>query len=133
MTILEKARALRPIIEQAAQSLDDKVASTAAELFPKRKQDGSLIKAGTKVNENGVVMKAALDIWDTEENSPANAPLLWEAISYKDGYRIIPTTITVTSQFAKDELGWWNGKLYKSLIDANVYTPEAYPAGWEEV
>lgn len=24
-----------------------------------------------------------------------------------------------------------NGTLYKSLIDGNVYAPDAYPAGWE--
>jgi hypothetical protein len=35
--------------------------------------------------------------------------------------------------FSKDECGWWNDKLYKSLIDANVYTPEQYEAGWEEI
>lgn len=25
------------------------------------------------------------------------------------------------------------GTLYKSLIDGNVWSPEAYPAGWEKV
>ena len=133
MTILEKARALRPIIEQAAQSLDDKVASTAAELFPRRKQNGELIKAGTRINENGKVLRAAVDLWDTEENKPTNAATLWEELQYKNGYRIIPETITVTSAFAMDELGWWKDKLYKSIINANVYTPDQYSAGWELV
>ena len=27
----------------------------------------------------------------------------------------------------------YNGTLYKSLIDGNVWSPEEYPAGWEEV
>lgn len=133
MTILEKARALRPIIEQAAQSLDDKTASTAAELFPKRKQNGELIKAGTRINENGKVLRAAVDLWDTEENNPTNAATLWEKLQYREGYRIIPETITVTSAFAMDELGWWKDKLYKSIINANVYTPDQYSAGWELV
>jgi hypothetical protein len=26
-----------------------------------------------------------------------------------------------------------NPTVYESLIDANVYSPEAYPAGWMEV
>ena len=26
----------------------------------------------------------------------------------------------------------FNGKHYISLIDANVYSPAAYPAGWQE-
>lgn len=27
----------------------------------------------------------------------------------------------------------YNGKIYESLIDANVYSPDAYPAGWKEI
>lgn len=130
MTILERVKMLRPIIEQAAQSLDDKVASTSAELFPSLKYDGSLIKAGTRINWFGVLKQAAVDLWDTAENNPDNAPTLWEDIAYKDGIRIIPNVITAGTAFAKDEQGWWKDTLYVSLIDANVYTPEQYPAGW---
>ena len=133
MTLIEKARKLRPIIEQAVQSLDDQIASTAADLFPRRKMDGNLIKAGTRVNENGVVMRAAVDLWDTADNSPENAPTLWEMLDYKEGYRIIPEIITVTSQFSVDEIGWWKDELYKSLVNGNVYTPVAYAAGWEKL
>lgn len=124
---------LRSIVEQAAVSLDDKTASTAATLFPRLKADGALISAGTRINWNGVIKRAAVDLWDTAENNPDNAPTLWQDIEYKDGYRIIPDTLTVTTAFSKGECGWWNGVLYRSLNDANVYTPAAYPAGWEEV
>ena len=130
MTIVERAAALRPIIEQAAQALDDKVASTSTELFPKLKQDGSLVKAGMRIDWHGTLKRAAVDLWDTEQNSPDNAPTLWEDIAYRDGYRVIPFTITATSAFAKGERGWWGDTLYESLVDANVYTPEQYPAGW---
>lgn len=133
MNYIEIARKLRAIIVAASSSLDDKTASTAAPLFPKLKQNGELVKAGTRINWNGVIMKAAVDLWDTVENNPDNAPTLWETIEYRDGYRNIPATITVTTMFAKDECGWWNDNLYKSLLDANVYTPEQYPAGWETV
>lgn len=133
MNYIEIARKLRAIIVAASSSLDDKTASTAAPLFPKLKQNGELVKAGTRINWNGVIKKAAVDLWDTVENNPDNAPTLWETIEYRDGYRNIPATITVTTMFAKDECGWWNGVLYKSLIASNVYTPEQYPAGWEAV
>lgn len=124
---------LRAVVEQAATSLDDKMASTAVILFPRLKADGSLVSAGTRINWNGIVKKAAVDLWDTTENNPDNAPSLWQDIEYKDGYRIIPDTLTVTTAFTKDECGWWDGVLYRSLIDANVYTPAVYPQGWEEV
>ena len=126
-----EALRLRAIIETASVSLDDKTASTAPTLFPRLKQDGSLIKAGTRINYNGSIKRAAVDLWDTEANNPDNAPTLWEDILYRDGYRIIPDVITAGTAFALDELGWWGDKLYKSLLSANVYTPEQYPNGWE--
>ena len=128
-----EALRLRAIVEQAAVSLDDKTASEAAMLFPRLKQNGALVAVGTRINHNGTIKRAAVDLWDTAENNPDNAPSLWEDISYKDGYRIIPETITAGAAFAQDECGWWKGILYRSLIPANVYTPEQYAAGWEIV
>lgn len=124
---------LRSVVEQSVTSLNDKTASTAAILFPRLKANGSLIQVGTRINWNGTIKKAAVDLWDTKENNPYNAPGLWADIEYKDGYRIIPDILTVTTAFAKDEYGWWNGALYRSLLDSNVYTPAVYPAGWEVV
>lgn len=131
--IIKRARSQRKAVLVAVPSLDDKVASTAAELFPKLREDDSLIKAGTRINWNGVLKRAAVDLWDRPENNPDNAPTLWEDLEYREGYRIIPDTITAGLAFAKDELGWREDVLYKSLIDANVWTPEAYPSGWEIV
>ena len=130
---LERARQLRAMIEAAAGNLTDADASTAAELFPRLKQDGSLVSAGTRINWNGKVKRAAVDLWDRTENNPDNAPTLWEDIGYRDGIRIIPETITAGLAFAKDELGWWGDTLYKSLLDANVWTPEQHASGWEKV
>lgn len=131
MTRAEALR-LRAIVEQAASSLDDQTASTAPALLRRLKQDGKLVSAGTRINWGGVIKRAAVDLWDTAENTPDAAPTLWEDISYRAGYRMIPETITAGTAFALDELGWWGDKLYKSKLAANVYTPEQYPAGWEE-
>ena len=124
---------LRSIVEQAATSLDDQAASTAATLFPRLKENGELVKAGTRINWNGTIKKAALDLWDTEANNPDNAPTLWGDIAYRDGFRVIPQTITAGTAFALDECGWWGDTLYRSTISANVWTPEQYSAGWEAV
>ena len=133
MSYIENARRLRPIVEQAMQSVDDKTASEAAQLFPVLNGGGSLVKSGTRINWKGAIKKAGVDLWDTADNNPDNAPNLWADLDYIDGYRIIPETITVTTAFAKDELGWWDGVLYRSLLNANVYTPKQYPDGWEKV
>lgn len=127
------ARKLRNIMEQAAATLDDATASQAAMLFPRLKGSGDLIPAGTRINYGGVIKRAAVDLWDTELNNPDNAPTLWEDLAYIDGIRIIPEVITAGTAFSKGEQGWWNGALYESQADNNVWTPDAYPAYWIEV
>ena len=122
---------MRAAMERASESLDDQTVSTAPAMLRRLKQDGKLVSAGTRINWGGTVKRAAVDLWDTIENTPDAAPTLWEGIDYKDGIRVIPATITAGTAFALDELGWWQGKVYKSLLAANVYTPEQYPDGWE--
>lgn len=133
MSILSDARKLRAAMVTAAPALDDATASTAPDMFPRLKGDGSLIRAGTRINWYGTVKKAAVDLWDTEANNPDNAPNLWANLNYRDGYRIIPTVITVTEAFSKGEKGWWGDVLYISKVDSNVYTPAQYPDNWEAV
>lgn len=133
MTIIERATIQRANILKAMASLNDQDASLTPEFFEELKNENTLITSGTRINWNGRLKRAAVDLWDTEENNPDNAPALWEDIAYREGIRIIPSEITVGTAFAKDELGWWGEDLYKSLLDANTWTPEAYPAGWEFV
>lgn len=133
MDILERARILRQNIIYGSASLDDKIASETPELFSRLNENGELIKVGTRINWNGALKRASVDLYDTKENNPDNAPTLWEDIEYKEGYRIIPETITTGTAFSLGEYGWWGNTLYKSLIDSNVWTPEQYPTGWEEV
>lgn len=129
----KEALRLRAIVEQAAASLPDKEASEGSSLFPHLKQDGALVRAGTRINWNGTIKKAAVDLWDTDANNPDNAPTLWTDISYRDGYRIIPETITVTTAFSEGEYGWWGNELYRSKVNSNIYTPAVYPDNWEKL
>ena len=125
-----EAEALRAEALAAPQALTDEVASYVPSMFPTLEGKGALVKAGTKINWNGALKRAAVDLWDTEINNPINAPTLWEDVLYINGYRVIPDVITATGAFAKGEQGLWKGELYTILIENNVWTPEAYPAGW---
>lgn len=127
----KEAEALVQALVTLREGADDSVASLSVGAYPTLKGDGTLIKAGTRINHNGVIKRASVDLWDTAENNPDNAPALWEDISYREGYRIIPETITSGTAFMKDECGWWGDILYVSLIDNNVWTPTAYPDGWK--
>ena len=131
MTRSEAQKLITDIVK-LREAATDTQASLAVSVYHTLKQDGSLIKSGTRINYNGTIIRAAVDLYDTETNSPENAPTLWEALNYKEGYRIIPEVITVGTAFSKGELGWWNDELYKSLVDSNVYTPDQYAPNWSK-
>lgn len=129
---LERAKKLREAMIAASANLDDKTASTAPELFGRMKHDGARIPAGTRINWYGVVKKANVDLWDTAENSPDNAPTLWSDIAYHDGYRIIPEAFTAETAFSDGETGWWeqDGCYYTANANGTVWTPSEYPSAW---
>lgn len=76
MNPVEIAKKLRPIVEQAAASLDDKTASEAPTLFPRLKQDGSLVRAGTRICHNGEIKKRRLLISGTPQTTAPTTPLI---------------------------------------------------------
>lgn len=123
---------LRSAMVQAAASLDDRIASEAPSMFPKMDYSGKLIRVGTRINWNSTLKRAAVDLWDREDNDPDHAPSLWEDILYRDGYRIIPEVITVGLAFSKGEKGWWGDTLVESTADNNVYTPDQYALNWKD-
>ena len=129
---LKEQEAAQNCIKNAIPLLDDKSASMLAVIYDTMQYNGMLIPAKTRINWNGRLVRSAVDIWDAEGNNPDNAPDLWEDIAYRDGFRIIPEIITATLAFSKGECGWWGDRLYESLMDGNVYAPDAYPAGWKE-
>ena len=115
------------------ENATDADASRFVSVYPVLKGDGALIKVGTRIAFKGELYRARVDLWDTEENSPANVPSLWEKVMYKKGIRIIPDEITAEHPFSKGDLGWWGDVLKRSIYDgANVWTPEQHPAGWED-
>ena len=128
-----QARALRQILVNGSASLTDAAVSMAPECLDRMTYDGSLINHGTRINWGGTIKRAAVDLWDREDNDPDHAPTLWEDVLYRKGYRIIPETITVGLAFSSGEIGWLGDVLYRSKVDNNVYTPAQYPDNWEPV
>ena len=125
--------AKKPYVESLIGSLNDATASTVIPLYPVMRYDGSLIRVGTRINWNGTLKRAAVNLWDREDSNPDKAPNLWEEILYREGYRIIPSVITVGLVFALDEIGWWEDALYRSKRADNAYTPAQDPTNWELV
>lgn len=133
---LEEARRYRKVIEKGIAKLGIDEIGGGVELNPMwREDDVSVINAGTRIQWNGAVKIALVDVVCTAANRPSDAleGLVWATATFRDGYRVIPTTMITATMFHKDGIGWWQDKKYKSLIDNNSWNPTDYPAGWEEV
>lgn len=129
----EKALQLRALLVKASASLSDQEISQCPEFARSMKYDGALIAYKTRINWRGKIKMAALDLWDTEQNNPDNAPDLWTDIDYVDGVRKIKENMTAGEAFAQGEKGWWKGEVYESTYTGNTYTPEQYPDGWTKL
>lgn len=68
-----------------------------------------------------------------EQWTPDTATSLYKAIGVtEDGYHEWVQPLGSTDAYETGDIVSYNGKLYRSTIDGNVWSPEAYPAGWEE-
>jgi hypothetical protein len=70
------------------------------------------------------------------DGRPATLRALWGLAHTKNPDKAKPWVdpYGTSGMYMKDEcVLWTDGKVYKALKDNTVHTPEAYPAGWEEV
>ena len=133
MTLAEIARRLRPLIEKAAQSLDDAAALEAVLLFPEW-QTNTAYTAGQKVRYAGILY-AVLQAHTSQDGwEPDAAPSLFARVLIPDP-DVIPDweQPDSTNAYMTGDKVRFDGKVYESLIDNNVWSPAAYPAGWQEV
>lgn len=50
----------------------------------------------------------------------------------ESGYPIWTQPLCAVDAYNLGDIVSYNGKLYKSIINANVWAPDVYPAGWQE-
>lgn len=115
-------------------SIPDETASRMVEYYPTMQdyEEGALIKGGTTIAHGGVLKRANVDLYNYVTNSPDNAPTLWTDIAYRDGVRVIPDPISAEQAYGLDELGWQDGRIWRSRMDGNVY-PVTQTDAWERV
>jgi hypothetical protein len=74
------------------------------------------------------------DHTSTEEWTPDTTVSLYKPIGVtEEGYPEWVQPIGASDAYNTGDIVSYNGVLYKSLIDANTWSPEAYPQGWEVV
>ena len=130
--IVEQAKAIRNSMNKVTENLTDEQAVEVIELYMPWSV-GEAVIVGDMRRDEGKLYRCLQAHTTAAEWKPAEVPALWVEIAPVGEYREIKDNMLATEAFALGEIGWYRNKtdLYKSLIDANVYTPETYPQGWE--
>jgi len=72
------------------------------------------------------------DHTSAEQWTPDTASSLYKKIGVtEEGYPEWVQPIGATDAYKKGDVVSYNGKLYRSVIDNNVWSPDAYPNAWE--
>lgn len=133
MTLVELAQKLRPLIEKAAISLSDEDAIEAVNLFPNWIKDKSYIK-DERVKYNDILYKCLISHTSQVSWTPENSPSLWAKVLIPDA-NIVPEweQPDSTNAYSIGDHVMFEGEEYESIINNNVWSPLAYPAGWKKV
>ena len=130
MTYTERARELPPYIEKSSVSLTDEDALQAVELFPQW-VIGRAYAVDERLQYNGVLYRVVQAHTSQADWTPDITPALFVVVSLDEWPELLEPT-GAHDAYKKGDKVTFNGKHYISLIDANVYSPAAYPAGWQE-
>lgn len=133
MTLIELARKLRPYIEKAAMSLSEEDALEAVQLFPNWRPDAAYL-TDDKVQYEGILYKCLQSHAAQEAWTPAAAPSLWAKVLIPDS-NVVPEweQPDSTNAYMRGDRVMFEGEVYESAIDNNIWSPSAYPAGWTKV
>lgn len=130
MTLVELARQLRPIIEQASAALPDATALQGVQLFPMW-ETGLSVSSGQRYQYNGVLYRVVQDHTTQAEWTPDKTPALWVVVSLDEWPEFVQPTGAHDAYNTGDKITF-NGKHYVCKMDACTWSPTDYPAGWEE-
>ena len=97
-------------------------------------QVGVDYKVGKKLVYEEVLYKVLQDHTSQETWTPKDAPSLFARVLVDVGGAVLDwVQPDSTNPYMKGDRVKFEGKIYESLIDSNVWSPTAYPAGWKEI
>lgn len=140
MNKYQAAEQFRRALQMFCQTLDDEQAMEIATVYPEW-ADNTAYAVGTMVtygyNEvDDPQLYRCVQAHTSQANwTPDETPALWSAIG------LAPDDVPIWSQPTGSHDAYNTGDrvhypdaespIYVSLIDGNIYSPDAYPAGWE--
>ena len=139
MNKLQAAEQLRRALQMYVQTITEEQAMEVATVFPayvvgKSYAVGERFTYGTNAVGDPQLYSVAQAHTSAAEWTPDSTPALYTPIGLNaGGYPIWAQPTGAHDAYNAGDIVDYNGKLYKSLIDGNVYSPDVMPSYWAEV
>ena len=134
---LQMAEQFFKALQLFANSLDDEKAMEVAYVYDpwvvgKAYAAGEFVTYGVNGVGDPQLYKVVQGHTSQANWTPDAAASLFVAIGLdENGYPVWSQPTGAHDAYNTGDIVDYNGTLYRSLIDGNVYSPDAYPAGWE--
>lgn len=133
------AEQLRRALQLLVASLADDKALEIASVYPAWEVShayavGDIISYGSNPVGDPQLYKVVQAHTSQADWLPSATPALYDAFGLDDdGYAIWAQPTGAHDAYNTGDIVNYNGTLYKSIIDGNVWSPDVYPAGWQLV
>ena len=136
MNRLQAAEQIRRALQMYTATLPEEKALEIATVYPawevnKAYAVGDIISYGVNSVNDPQLYKVVQAHTSQAEWTPDSVPALYDAFGLDDsGYPIWSQPSGAHDAYSAGDIVNYNGALYQSLIDGNVWAPDVYPAGW---
>ena len=141
MNNVQKALELRKALQLFLATMDADTQAAdimeVASVFPKYKVGKTYkVKEVFQYGENAVgdpqLYQVLQEHVSAEQWTPDATPSLYKAVGVtEEGYPEWVQPLGASDAYNTGDIVSYNGTLYQSVVDGNVWSPEAYPAGWQ--
>ena len=136
MTVIEQALAIREAMDIAGATLTEEQALVCVRLYRpyevgKAYVTGEFFVYGVNGVGDPQLYKVVQDHTAQADWKPDITPALYTPIGLDDsGYPVWAQPTGAHDAYNTGDIVNYNDTLYQSLIDGNIWSPDAYPAGW---
>lgn len=139
MNRLLAAEQLRRALQVFAATLSEEQALEIASVYPawapeRHYKAGDILSYGSNPVGDPQLYKVVQAHTSQADWLPGATPALYDAFGLDEsGYPVWAQPSGAHDAYNKGDIVNYNGTLYESVIDGNVWSPDVYPAGWQEV
>lgn len=137
---LKNAEQFRKVVQMFAGSLSEEQAMEVSTVYPAWEPDhtyavGDIFSYGANSVGDPQLYKVVQAHTSQDNWKPGSGTKsLYDAFGLDDsGYPVWSQPSGAHDAYNTGDIVNYNGTLYRSLIDGNVWSPDAYPNGWEKV